>query len=361
MASGTSLVFQSVRSAFDALLTAAAFPAGSEVLISGITIPDMPRIVRAHGLVPVPIDLDPATLRPDVEGAARAITARTRAVLFAHLFGGRADVDGLVALARASGLLFVEDCAQSFLGPGDWGHLDADVSMFSFGVIKTTTALGGAVLRVADRSVAARLSDVQANWPLQPRAALRSRAARLLALTAAHDPVVYGGVARAVAAAGRELDDVLAALTRGFSAADDAAFFASVRRRPCSALVRLLSHRLESFDARALDARAAAGERVAAAVGGARAVPGGRQPRRTHWLLPVSGPAPDALVAHLRSRGFDATRGASSLVAVEPAPEAPRADAPACREVMRSVVYVPGYAALGHRAERELRAALATG
>ena len=61
---GEVLATLSVRSGFDALLTALALPAGSEVLLSGWTIPDMARVVRAHGLVPVPLDCEAATLAP---------------------------------------------------------------------------------------------------------------------------------------------------------------------------------------------------------------------------------------------------------------------------------------------------------
>ena len=52
----------SVRSGWDLLLHVLAWPAGSEVIVSAITHPDMIRILRAHGLVPVPVDVDLDTL-----------------------------------------------------------------------------------------------------------------------------------------------------------------------------------------------------------------------------------------------------------------------------------------------------------
>ena len=54
----------------------------------------------------------------------------------------------LAALAAERGLLLLEDCAQSLRGPPDRGDESADVSMFSFGSIKTCPALGGALLYV---------------------------------------------------------------------------------------------------------------------------------------------------------------------------------------------------------------------
>src|SRR5258708_2127088 len=104
-----SLTCLSVRSGFDLLLTELAWPAGDEVLVTAITIPDMSRILREHSLRPVPVDLDPATIAPDETALARAVTPRTRAVLVAHLFGSRLPLDRLAARAQDRGLLVLED------------------------------------------------------------------------------------------------------------------------------------------------------------------------------------------------------------------------------------------------------------
>src|SRR5438876_3258754 len=84
--------------------TSLALPAGSEVLVSAITIPDMVRIIEAHGLVPVPVDLDPDTLSVDQESLDRAVTPKTRAVLIAHLFGTRQPMEPILKVARQHGL-----------------------------------------------------------------------------------------------------------------------------------------------------------------------------------------------------------------------------------------------------------------
>src|SRR5262245_21211475 len=47
----------SVRSGLDLMLGQLALPAGSEVLVSAVTIEDMVSILRHHGLVAVPIDV----------------------------------------------------------------------------------------------------------------------------------------------------------------------------------------------------------------------------------------------------------------------------------------------------------------
>lgn len=62
---------------FDLLLQTLKLPAGSEVLCSAVTIPDMIYLLRHHGLVPVPVDLDPQTLAVDVCQLRAAVTEVT--------------------------------------------------------------------------------------------------------------------------------------------------------------------------------------------------------------------------------------------------------------------------------------------
>jgi perosamine synthetase len=99
----------------------------------------------------VPVDIDSRTLAPYPSALEAVLTPRVRVRLVAHLFGGRMDLGPVAAFAREHGLILAEDCAQAFKGPDHMGHTAADVSMYSFGTLNTSTALGGAVLRVRDR------------------------------------------------------------------------------------------------------------------------------------------------------------------------------------------------------------------
>ena len=56
-----ALACLTLRSAFDLLLRARRWPAGSEIVFSALTVPAMPAIARRHGLRPVSIDIDPLT------------------------------------------------------------------------------------------------------------------------------------------------------------------------------------------------------------------------------------------------------------------------------------------------------------
>src|SRR5256886_17120832 len=55
-----------VRTGFDLLLGALEFPAGSEILMTALTIPEMVNIAKHHGLVPIPLDIESSTMAPEM-------------------------------------------------------------------------------------------------------------------------------------------------------------------------------------------------------------------------------------------------------------------------------------------------------
>jgi len=131
-----------VRSGLDLILQAAGFSKDSEIITSALTIPDIPRIMRFHGLIPVPVDIQTGTTIPRAEDIEALITPKTKAIMIAHLFGAKGDLEPIAEIARKHNLLLIEDRAQCY-EPGIYrGSDSADISMYSFGTIKTATALG---------------------------------------------------------------------------------------------------------------------------------------------------------------------------------------------------------------------------
>lgn len=340
-----AMVCLSVRSAFHLLLETAEWEPGDEVLLSAVTHPDMVRIVELHGLRPVPVDVDVATLAVDERAleAALAASPRARALVVAHLFGARVDLDAAVDGARRHGLILVEDCAQSIAAAGDRGDPRADVSLFSFGFIKTATALGGALAVVRDPDLAAGMAKRHDAWPVQSRSAYAGRAARCLAALALSPPPVYGALCRVVGDPGR--------LVRSTPPTDGAGFTAWLERRPSPGLVATLDRRLRRFPSGRLRRRAEAGDELAVAVAEAGLERPGSAVAGSHWLFPVITPDPDGLIARLRAAGFDAARGTSQIAAVEPAP-------PSARRMMAGVVFLPAYPELPPAERRRLAAVL---
>src|SRR5439155_1535405 len=145
------------------------FPAGSEILMTALTIPEMVNIAKHHGLVPIPLDIESGTMGPEISTIELAITERTRAIVVAHLFGTRVPMGPVIELAKKRGLVMIEDCAQAFTGPDYTGHPETNVAMFSFGSIKTMTALGGALLRVKDADLLRKMRTIQRTLPMQTR------------------------------------------------------------------------------------------------------------------------------------------------------------------------------------------------
>ena len=226
----------SVRSAFDLLLDALALPAGSEVMLSALTIPDMVRIVRAHGLEAVPVDVDPATLTPTREALERAYSPRARVLVVAQLFGARIDLGTCARFAHERGLLLVDDNAQGFREPASLdAPSPATVVFHSFGTIKTMTALGGALTRVRDRALLDRMRAQQARWPVHPTGAYAKKASQHMALLVAREPEVYRWFGAACDRFGPGLDRAVMAMTRGVVSNSSHSRVAKLRKnRPIS-------------------------------------------------------------------------------------------------------------------------------
>jgi dTDP-4-amino-4,6-dideoxygalactose transaminase len=335
-----ALVALSVRSGFDGLLQALALPPGSEVVLSAVTIRDMVTIIESHGLRPVPVDVDMQRLAVDAGDIERVLTPRTRAILLAHLFGSRMPLEPLVEVARRHGLLLIEDCAQAFTADGDLGHPGCDVSMLSFGPIKTATALGGALLRFRDPGLCDSVHRGQQQFAVQSRWSFLKRVAKFGALKLLTMAVPYTAFVRACHWSGASHDAIVNNVARGFPGGE---LLARLRLQPCGPQVALLARRFARYRRERIARRIAAAESVIAHMPTIRR-PGGLAQGHSHWVFPVLSADPDRLVARLWDAGFDATRGASTMCAIGSAEGAAPAQA---QQAMRQLVYLPVDDALG--------------
>ncbi len=342
----------SVRTAFDALLGELALPEGSEAIASGVNIEGMAEIVKAHGLTLVPLDLDLSTLAPTAQALAAAVTPRSRLFLLAHLYGARVETQPLADACRTAGLVFVEDCAQAYLGRLELSD-GADAALYSFGPIKLATALGGAVAIVRDPALAERLRARLDAYPLQSDAWFRARIWKYLGIKALGEPWVFGAVSAAARLGGVDVDKVIGSTARGFKPGE---LLPQIRRQPPARLLSLLARRLSERRDPARRAALAAQALGEVAPG---AVPGGKALRHGWWLAPVLTARPAALIAALRRAGFDATRGSTSLRALAGPDGRPAGEA---QRLVEEVVYVPlapkASARARRRRDRALKAAL---
>ncbi|HXM83168.1 MAG TPA: DegT/DnrJ/EryC1/StrS family aminotransferase [Burkholderiales bacterium] len=342
---GDAIACLSVRTGFDLLLSALALRAGSEILVSAITISDMVRIIERHGLVAVPIDLDIATLSIRAELISDHVTARTKAIVVAHLFGSRMAMEPISAVARRHGLLVIEDCAQAFAADGYRGSAHSDVSMFSFGPIKTATALGGALLRVRDAGLRTAMRARQRDYPAQRRSAYVRKLVKCAALKVLSYRLPYGLFAACCSLLQTSHDAIIGQAARSFAGTE---LFRAIRQRPCYALMALLRRRLVRFDARSIAMRIAAARAAASYLPGVQR-PGDQAVFHTHWVFPIRSSSPDELLRRLWQSGFDATRGASSLYVVPAPPGNPGTVATEAARAMDNMVYLPVHPGLAER------------
>src|SRR5258706_10850754 len=347
-----------VRSGVQLLRSTLQLPPGSEVMAAAVAHPDRPRLAAHHGLVPVAVDLDRGTLAPRPDALTRALTPRTRILVVAHLFGGLVDLDLAWEMCESRGVLLVEDCAQAFRGPLDTGNPLADVSMFSFGMLKTATALGGALFTVRNAKLLQRMRDFQAAWPPQRRSSHLKRLMQTSAFMGLTRPAPYALLARV---AGDGFDRTVNSAVRAFPAAGTDDLVRRLARRPGAPVLRLLEHRLRNFDYARLDARALSGERLAAMLPPGMHI-GGRAIDHTHWLFPVSAPGPERLIHAVPAAGFDAAYKASSVSAIAAPPGRPDLEPLLAREAMSRLVFLPAYPELPPRSlERIANAGAAEG
>lgn len=158
------------RTAFDLYLRAREFQPGSEIIMSAINIPDMVAIVQNHGLRVIPLDIDIDTLIPKYELIPQLVTHRTVAIVLAHLYGTTFDINPMITMAHQYNLLVIEDCAEAFGGFDYLGHPESDLSLFSFGLIKSRTAFGGCVAKVKDSSLFQKIVNIYDSDPCQTNA-----------------------------------------------------------------------------------------------------------------------------------------------------------------------------------------------
>lgn len=334
-----AVAFLSVRSGLDLYLRLSDLPRGSEVLMSALTIPDMWKVVEQHGLVPVPVDLDTSTLAPLEERLRALCTPKTKLILVAHLFGTRIDLEACARFARERGLLLIEDSAQAFTGADYKGDPRADVSLFSFGPIKTAAALAGGVLVVRDAPMRARLRAEQARYPLQSSSAYFWRLWKYSFLKFLTLRLPYSVFARFCELRGKSLDEVIQGTVRGFKGGD---FFEKIRHRPCAALLALVHRRLAASDGRRIAERTRAALELRTHLGTRCELPGGAAPLHSYWVFTLATSRPSELIERLRQAGFDATQAATLRCVPAPAGR-PESEPRAAQEILSRTVYVPLY------------------
>lgn len=145
--------------ALSLVLRALGTGAGDEVVIPAYACSALLYAVRFTGAVPVLADAGEDGFHPDADTIRRVLTPCTRAVVFAHLFGGARSLSDIIAL----GVPVIEDCAMA---PGAGvngrraGNLGTAASVFSFYATKVLAAGEGGMALADDARITGTVRDL---------------------------------------------------------------------------------------------------------------------------------------------------------------------------------------------------------
>src|ERR1700690_2507057 len=138
---------------------------GDEGITLAAGFPTTANPILQNGLVPVFVDVHIPSFNVDVSYLETALSARTRAVIFAHTLGNPFAVDAVTAFSKKHGLWLIEDCCDALgstyrrKNAGTFGDL-ATVSFYPAHHI--TMGEGGCVL--TDKPLLKTLVESFRDW-----------------------------------------------------------------------------------------------------------------------------------------------------------------------------------------------------
>jgi CDP-6-deoxy-D-xylo-4-hexulose-3-dehydrase len=86
---------------------------GDEVIVPALSWSTTVWPLIQLGLVPVIVDIDPATLNIDPAAIERAIGPKTRAVMIVPVYGNPCDMDAITDICGRRNLILIEDCCEA--------------------------------------------------------------------------------------------------------------------------------------------------------------------------------------------------------------------------------------------------------
>ena len=146
-------------------LEACEVGAYDEVIVPGVSWVASASAVLGVNAIPVLTDVDPETGCLDPVALERSITSRTRAITVVHLGSAVADLDRLVAIARAHSIPLIEDCAQAHGARYAGRHVGCfgAVGTFSMQHSKLLTSGEGGAVITNSHSLARRVEHLRAD------------------------------------------------------------------------------------------------------------------------------------------------------------------------------------------------------
>jgi len=163
-----------VSSGSDALivaLMAEGIGPGDEVITTPYTFFATVGAIARVGATVVFVDIDPVSFNLDGAKLEAAVTPKTKAILPVHLYGQMADMDAVMAVAKAHNLIVIEDAAQAI--GSEWNSRRAgsigDYGCFSFFPSKNLGCFGDGGMVTMQDEAKAKHAAILRNHGMDPK------------------------------------------------------------------------------------------------------------------------------------------------------------------------------------------------
>jgi dTDP-4-amino-4,6-dideoxygalactose transaminase len=153
-----ALLTHSCTAALEMAALLANIGPGDEVIMPSFTFVSTANAFVLRGAVPIFIDIRQDTFNMDEGLVAAALSPRTRAIVPVHYAGVACEMDPILSLAKAHGLMVIEDAAQAHLSRYNGRLLGTigDIGCFSFHATKNIVAGEGGALVLNDGALLER-------------------------------------------------------------------------------------------------------------------------------------------------------------------------------------------------------------
>jgi len=124
-----------------------ALKPGDEIIVPALSWSTTVWPLIQLGLIPVVVDIDPATLNIDPNEIEAAITDKTRGVMIVHVYGNPCDLSAIQDICSRHSLMLIEDCCEALGASYDGKTVGGfgRVGTFSFYFSHHITTLEGGI------------------------------------------------------------------------------------------------------------------------------------------------------------------------------------------------------------------------
>lgn len=161
--SKSTIAVNSATAGLHVALGACGVGPGDEVIVTPYTMSASATAIVMMNAVPVFADIEEDTFCLDPEKIKEKITPRTKAIVVVHLFGGSANMDEIMKIAKERNLYVIEDCAQApgATCNGKFVGTIGDIGVFSLNQHKTITSGEGGFAITSDDKLALRMQLIR--------------------------------------------------------------------------------------------------------------------------------------------------------------------------------------------------------